>query len=187
MPKQKTKAKRSWIYWVGCLVLVVVSGVAAYLVCNVFIDKEPATKQETVVSEEEQTEEQGEGTEPSEENEGEVETPEPPKKTVQYEGEDPNGAEELTGVITYAGVMEGSLVVRTSIDQFLGEGTCELTIVQGGVTVYSETSGIGAGAATSACEGFDVPMEQVGGGAMQIMVKLSSGGKTGILSTEVEL
>ncbi len=190
--KQKSKNKsRKWVYWVVCLALLVVAGGTAYVLCDAFWERDTSEQKQDVLDggtdeEKEQTLEGIEGIE-DDENKESGDSEEPPKKVTQYEGEDPNKAGELTGTITYAGVAEGNLMIRTNIDQFLGEGDCELVIQRGGVTVYSATSGIAAGASTSACEGFDVPVATVGSGAAQIVINLSSGDKTGILTTEVEL
>ena len=71
------------------------------------------------------------------------------QKVVQYEGEDPNELEELTGVVTYAGVSGENLMVRVSIDQYLTSGSCELTLTRGGATIYNSIADIVGDVATA--------------------------------------
>ena len=49
-------------------------------------------------------------------------------KVQQYEGEDPNRKDALTGAITYVVVNDGRLMVRVNIDQFLDEGKCKMEL-----------------------------------------------------------
>ena len=109
------------------------------------------------------------------------------KKIKQYEGEDPNKAEELTGVVTYAGVNGDPLIIGTNIDQFLGEGTCTLSLMRDGGVLYSAESNIMAEVSTSTCDGFNVPVSGLGKGMIDIIIKLSAGGKTGTIRGEVNI
>ena len=109
------------------------------------------------------------------------------KKVKQYEGEDPNKAEELTGVITYAGVNNGVLMIGMNIDQFLSEGNCALSLMRSGDVVYSANAKIIAEVSTSTCDGFNIPVSDLGNGATEIVIKLSAGGKTGTIRGEVNI
>lgn len=109
------------------------------------------------------------------------------KKIKQYEGEDPNKAEELTGVVTYVGVNNGVLMIGVNIDQFLGSGDCELSLTRNGNVIYTENTSIVADVSTSSCDGFNISTSGLGGGATEIIIKLSSGGKTGTIKGEVNL
>lgn len=103
------------------------------------------------------------------------------KKVVQYEGEDPNKAEELSGAITYAGVNGENLMVRANVDQYLTQGECELTLLRGGDTIYSSIADIISSVATSTCDGFDVPVAELGGGDIEIIINLSADERVGTL------
>ena len=109
------------------------------------------------------------------------------KKVKQFEGEDPNKLDYLTGVITAANVSGGQLVIRTNIDQYLESGSCELQILQNNGIIYTDKSEIIASASTSTCYGFDVPVVSIGNGNMQIVINLSSGDKTGTINGEVNI
>lgn len=109
------------------------------------------------------------------------------KRVKQYEGEDPNKAEELSGAVTYAGVKNGTLMVGVNIDQFLADGSCELSLVRGNNVVYTDSVDIVADVSTSSCDGFSVPVSGLGSGATEIIVKLSANGKTGAIRGEVDI
>ena len=136
-------------------------------------------EQETVkVEDSEKEEENGEGS--SEEVVDE-------KKVVQYDGEDPNEASELFGVVTYAGVNDGVLVIRVNIDQYITSGSCELSLVQNGSIIHSSTVNVIPDVATATCEGFDVPVSGLSGGKTEINIKLNADGKNGVIRGEVEI
>ena len=109
------------------------------------------------------------------------------KKVKQYEGEDPNKAEELSGAITYAGVNNGRLMIGMNIDQYLGDGKCELSLIRDGKVIYSADSKIMAEVSTSTCDGYSVPVNSLGSGNTEIVIKLYSGEKNGTIRGEVKL
>ena len=109
------------------------------------------------------------------------------KRVKQYEGEDPNKAEELSGAVTYAGVKNGTLMVGVNIDQFLADGSCELSLVRDNNVVYTDSVDIVADVSTSSCDGFSVPVSGLGSGTTEIIVKLSANGKTGAIRGEVDI
>lgn len=109
------------------------------------------------------------------------------KKVVQYEADDPNAAEELSGVVSFAEVVNGVLMLRVSVDQYLTEGSCKLSLERGGEVVYSETVRMVGDVATATCEGFDVPVSRLGAGDLDVVIGLNGGGKTGTIRGEVGL
>ena len=109
------------------------------------------------------------------------------KKIEQYDGEDPNDAETLSGVVTYAGVSNDVLMIRVNIDQYLESGECELTLLRGGSSIYNSTAEIVGGPSTASCDGFDVPVSGLGGGATEININLKSGERSGVIHGEVEI
>lgn len=179
---QKRKRNKSWVYWIVIFVLLIAAGVVAYLVWdNYFNDKKADSNNQETLQEDKKKEKEVEKSKDDEEVVVEKE------KVVQYDGEDPNKKDALTGVITYAGVNGNTLMIRVNIDQYLEEGVCGLELRRGGVSVYNKESGIAGGPATATCEGFDVPVEGLGGGNTAIIINLSSGGKTGEIIGEVAL
>ena len=114
-------------------------------------------------------------------------TEENDKKVKQYEGADPNEAEELSGVVTYANANGGTLIIRTSIDQYLTDGTCDLTLNRAGVTIYSSTASIVGDASTSRCDGFDIPVANLEEGNLEIIINLSANNKSGVIRGEASI
>ncbi len=180
MPKRKRSKK--WVSWLIIFVLLVASCIVAYLVWdNYFNDKKNDERDEPETSEVE--EEKIEEVEYIDE-EGDEEDD---KKVKQYEGEDPNKAEELSGVITYAGLVDDTVMIRVNIDQYLGNGTCTLSLMDGGSVVYEDTANISSSASTSTCEGFNVSASRLSGGSYSIIIKLESEGKIGTIKGEVSV
>lgn len=129
-------------------------------------------------------------TPPSEEAE---QPPEPEDKVSQYEGEDPNLLNELTGRIAYKGVNRESnyqtLTVSASIDQYLhSDGTCTLSLKNPDNTeVYSAVLPAGPDVTTSACGPFEVSIADFSPGAYQIEITVNGDGKTGLITDTVQL
>lgn len=174
---QKRKNSKKWIFWVLMLVLFVAAAVVCYLVWNNYF----RDKKEDKPTEEQSLVEEHEEKKAEEKKEETIEK----KKVVQYEGEDPNTQEELTGVVTYAGINGDNLMIRVNIDQYLESGSCELSLMQNGVA-YSDVASIVGSAATATCEGFNVPVSGLGGD-YEIVIKISSGDKTGTINGKVEI
>lgn len=103
-----------------------------------------------------------------------------------YEGENVDNSRTLTGVISYKSVVDGSLVIRTTINQMLGSGICSLTLSNGQKTV-TRSSGIAQNPSSSTCEGFSVPTAELGNGTWDIKIQVSSDSRTGTLSDSFSL
>ena len=103
-----------------------------------------------------------------------------------YEGESVDNSQTLTGVISYKSVVDGSLVIRTTINQMLGSGTCSLTLSNGQKTV-TRSSAIVQNPSSSTCEGFSVPTSELGSGAWNIKIEASSDNRTGTLSDNINI
>lgn len=114
---------------------------------------------------------------------------ETPKKEEipQYDGANPNTAEELSGVISYAGVNGGNLMIRVNIDQYLTDGKCVLTLSRDGTSIYNAEAGIESSVATSTCSGFNVPATGLGSGNLRIKIELKAGEKSGTIEGEVNI
>ena len=179
---QKRKRNKKWMYWLAMLVLLVVAGVIVYLVWdNYFNDKKDDKGREEEVGQIESVSAQEEEIKKSD-----PESSEKPK-AIQYDGEDPNTKEELSGAITYTGVSGDKLMIRVNIAQYLEDGECTLSLIRSGSTIYSNSAGIVANASTATCEGFDVLVDGIGGGTMEILINLNAGGKNGTIRGEVNV
>ena len=109
------------------------------------------------------------------------------QKIPQYDGEDPNLAAELSGAITFAEVVDGKLMIRMNIDQYLSDGECELTLKRDSSIIYTNTVNIVSNASTSSCEGFDVPTNILGTGKIEIVINLDANNKKGVINGEANL
>lgn len=182
---QRRKRNRKWLWWGIGVVLA-----AVLVVVGITMGQGNSNSLEgdgqTGSSESEEEEVTGEGVATNESEDLDVEAAEK-KKVVQYEGNDPNKAEELTGVVTYAGVNDNNLIVRVSIDQYLTDGTCELTLEQSGAIIYSSIANIVGDVAAATCEGFDVPVGELGGGEIKININLRADGRAGTIRGEASI
>lgn len=181
----RRKRQKRWLKWLAFLLLVGLAALVVYLVWESYFKETPKTveekkTEETVVVDTEI---------PIEEKQKEVESQEvtEKKEVVQYEGENPNELSELTGVVTYAGVSGDKLLIRVNIDQYLTSGSCELALLDAGVSIYSDTAEIVDAATTATCAGFNVPLSEVGGRDLEIVVYLAADGKAGEIRGEVKL
>ena len=188
--KRKRKKNNKKCFFGGVLLLLFVgTSVICYLVWNAYFDDKDGVTDDGWVAAgvmEKSVEKSGEKLgEKDGDSRDEAEAVK--KKVVQYEGEDPNEAEELTGVVTYAGVNGDNLLVQVNIDQYLSEGSCGLQLLQDGVVVYEDTVEIVAMVSTATCDGFEVPVKSLGGGGYDIVINLVSGGKMGTIRGEAKL
>ncbi len=108
------------------------------------------------------------------------------KPIVQYSGEDPNVAEELSGAITYTGTSGDTLIIRVNIDQFITDGICTLNLT-GSNTSYVEAARVIDAASTSTCEGFNVPLSLINDKNVQISIEVKSDGKQGTITGHATL
>ena len=185
MMTKRHRRSRKWTSWLILPVFLIAAGVVCYLVWDNYFNNKPneQEEQEQVIAEEKKEKDERLSNNVVEENNSEVDN----KKVIQYEGEDPNLSEELSGSVTYAGVLNNRITIRVNIDQYLSDGSCALNLISNGNTVYSESAKVVNSASTATCEGFDVPVSNVGTGAYGIEIEISSGEKSGIIKGEVEI
>lgn len=183
MPKRKRNFR--WVKWLIFLMLIVGVIVVIILIKNNFTDKTSDNKQSTNTSNiEEQKSEEKPKNEPSEIID---ESQKPEEKVPQYDGESPNKSETLTGLITYADVINDELVIRINIDQFLQSGNCNLVMSRNGITYYSQSVGIQESVTTSTCDGYKIPVSELPKGDLQVEIGLDSNGKTGKITGKVRI
>ena len=190
--KRKRKKNKKRLFWILMLILLVAAAVVVYFVWDGYFKGKGGGKKESS-QEVEKVEERKEGEDGGadariEEGHGQLEDDvKDGKEIVQYDGENPNKAESISGVVTYAGVSGERLMIRVNIDQFLDDGECILNLVRNGSTIYNDTARVVGNVATATCEGFDVPVDGIGGGVADIMITINSGEKTGAITGKVEL
>lgn len=182
MTKRRRRSKK-WIYWLFFLVLLI----GAVLVCSMvykdyFSDKpEEGAESKVEVKDDEEKEE---GEQDTVAGEAEVVKKE---EVVQYDGDNPNELEELTGAITYAGANGNKLMIRVNIDQYLTDGVCNLSLRENGALIFSDSVGLDSSASTTTCMGFDIPLSITGGGNFQITINVNGDGKNGTIMGEVNV
>ena len=178
---RRRKRSKKWISRLFFLLLLIVAVVVCYFVWEAYFKE----KKEVPKGKDDQTQ----IVKPTEKEEDKIEEEEPIQKeeVPQYDGEDPNEQGGLTGVITYLGVSGSDLVVRVNIGQYLTSGSCEINVIKGGEVLYTSLASVIDSASTSTCEGFNVPVEKLSSGKIQVNINVSSGEKTGIISGETEI
>ncbi|MBQ3352794.1 hypothetical protein IJG89_00355 [Candidatus Saccharibacteria bacterium] len=181
MPRRRRNKR--WIWRLVFLVLLIIAAVVCYLVWDNYFNDHKDNDTTTETSEQIEMEGNGEttieGSEEETDNEG--------KKIKQYEGEDPNGAEKLSGVVTYAGAAGEKVLIRVNIDQYLENGKCILNIINDRQVVYEDTVNIIDSATTSTCEGFDIPSTELSNDSYEITIKIESSGKTGTIKGNLSI
>ena len=180
--KRKQKKNKRWVLRFLMILLFVVAAAVCYLVWDAYFKTEKSVD-EGVAEEVEVVEKPVENSDVTEVDLEVVEK----EKVVQYEGEDPNVSEELTGVVTYAGVSGDNLMIRVNIDQYLESGKCVLSLTRDGNEAYTDEAGIATAASTATCEGFNVPVSVLGVGDYEIIIRLSAGDKVGTIRGEASI
>ena len=109
------------------------------------------------------------------------------KTPTHYDGEDPNGDASLTGFFSAARFSGDKLILRVTIDQYLPGGTCSLTISDGTHSL-AKSAALTPVAATSSCEGFDVPASELSDFSrpLYLTINLTSGDKTGTIEGKID-
>lgn len=114
----------------------------------------------------------------------------PPDKAIQYEGEDPNDLEELTGSITLRSISNGRLTVVASIDQYLtSNSTCRLILKSSSGAEVASTAPISVDteATSSACGPLVTSVSQLAAGEYTIDVVVTSPDKSGHITTNINI
>lgn len=109
-----------------------------------------------------------------------------PKTPEQYEGQDVNQLNKLTGTITYSEKSGDKYRIRVNINQFLKlPGTCKLTITSASTVVYTQTVSIISNPSSGSCEGFDIPLSSIPSGDLNIKVEVNANQKTGLIEGRI--
>ena len=109
-----------------------------------------------------------------------------PKTPEQYEGQDVNQLDKLTGTITYSEKSGDKYRIRVNINQFLKlPGTCKLTITSASTVVYTQTVSIISNPSSGSCEGFDIPLSSIPSGDLNIKIEVNANQKTGLIEGRI--
>lgn len=182
----KKTSKKPIIITAIIVVVVVCVGLLGFLWFNSRSTEKDNDSQQTNSSKESSTKKsnQGASSESSEDNSVYHE----PEKDISpsYEGNDANTSQKLTGVINYKSVVNHNLSIRTTINQLLGSGDCELVLSNGSKTI-TRTGQIVQNPSSSSCSGFDIPVSELGSGTWSIRINIKSGDRTGTLNDTVDI
>jgi len=177
--------QRPWmLVLIGVVIIVIVVLVVVFAKPHTEEERSEPTTTEPEQSEPKQPEAEDKPQEPDQKDEDR-----PDDKVVQFEGEDPNDLEEITGVVTYRAVENGKLIIDTSIDQYLTSGgTCTVTI-KGQNTGHVETATKQAHADITAsyCETFEIPAANLPSDYYDIEITVLSNDKKGTIKDGVQL
>lgn len=183
MVARRRKRSKKWISWLLILILAIAAAVMIYLVWDNYFNDD---KKKTAPNE---TETPAEQLQPEiKEEEKTPEKPEEKEDITQYDGDNPNTGDTLSGVVTYAGVNGDKLMIRVNINQYLSGGNCSLRLLyENDVNMHEEMVEIVDSASTSTCAGFDVPAQKLSSGHYSIIINVTSGDKTGTINGEVNI
>ena len=168
----------------GLLLILAIVGIITVLICKNFLGR-PTQDDSTHLSNQTSSN-------------NEVNPPEPTTPTAdqdlenkapQYEGEDPNQLDELTGVIAYADIDTSSQVLHSAItiNQYLQTGQCVFNLKRGDAIYRSASSAIVAEATTSVCGPFSLSIDGISSGTYQIEVIMTTDGKRGVITEELQI
>lgn len=105
-----------------------------------------------------------------------------PKTPEQYEGQDVNQLDKLTGTVTYSEKSGNKYRIRVNINQFLKlPGTCKITVYSSSNVVYSETVNVVPNPSSGSCEGFDIPLASLPSGNLNFKIDVNANQKTGLI------
>ena len=109
-----------------------------------------------------------------------------PKTPEQYEGQDVNQLDKLTGAITYSEKSGDKYRIRVNINQFLKlPGACKLTITSASTIVYTQTVSIISNPSSGSCEGFDIPLSSIPSGDLNVKIEVNANQKTGLIEGRI--
>lgn len=153
------------------------------------VDSDPGLPDSDIIAD--QNDHTNDSSAESPEEDGNIQSPSDDGKTpIQYEGDNTNKSDSLTGVINYTSVSSDQLQVGTTINQFLENGTCKMTLTGPAKQVKTVTSDIAANPSSSSCGNLSIPLADLGNdrsGKWTINITLQSGDRTGQISGEVNL
>ena len=173
--KNKTDIKRHPALIVVCILLFLLAGLAVYWFLVRSAEDSTNEAAETTTGEAE-TATTAESEDPVTEEGG----------PVQFEGEDPNTAETLSGSISRAEVIQGTLRVYTTIAQSLDSGTCTLIMTDSSGEEYSFVSDIEMNVTTAMCN-FEENIDYAAPGTWNLEILLESGDRVGTITGSVEI
>ena len=109
------------------------------------------------------------------------------KGNLKYDETGLDEQEGITGIINFAGISEGRVLVNTTIYQEYGaDGTCEVSLVNESGRKLGGTVAMEPGPSSTFCS-YSIPASDIEAGKWQIIVFAKHGNETGTMKTEMQL
>ena len=179
------KQKKNHVFLFIFLALIIAAGVVYGILIFKPRETKPAEDKQDNTSNTEQKDNKKDDQKSTEDDKKSEETaakPESEKNNSQYEGEDPNTYEALTGIIN-ASVIDGNVDIRVAIDQSVA-GACVFTITTPSGKTIAGSGALEIGPSSSFCS-FTTPFTE--SGVWKISVAATSSDKRGVITSEANL
>ena len=112
----------------------------------------------------------------------------PDKTPEKYDGENKVSKETFNASITKSEIVNGKFILRVSIYELVNDGTCKLHMEEKHGSMLDQTAKIvNAGPDSSACEGFDIPVDGIASGSYTYTVTMTNGQKTTVLNGSIAI
>lgn len=167
---------------------IIIAGIVAFLnkdkLTNVFTDKKSDNSTSQTGNSDANSNNDKKSDNESSNNTNNEPTREAEKSNIsQYDGEDPNKSNVITGVINADANESGTLSVRVVIDQALSSGTCTIVVSHSSGATNTVSAPVEPGPSSSFCiaEAGSAP------GNWKITATVSADNKTGTITGEVNL
>lgn len=186
MQVQSKKSYKKLVILIAAIIVIIAGGLFAYAM-YLPQDHSPSETTTSDTQKAQSSEKSSKSDNDSQTTDDQTTTREKEKDNpTQFEGSSPNTNNTITGVINYKAVADGALTLRTTIEQSLTSGTCTLTLTSNGRTV-TKTANIAPNPSSSTCEGFSVPVSELGSGSWNIEITITSGDRTGAFKDSVTI
>lgn len=175
--KKKQTKNFSFVYIL--LILIVVAGLTVLVMSFLVPPKKKdidTTPMNTAINETEKKQEE-------KKKEEKIDNGENPDKTPEkYDGENPISSDSFNASINRNEVSNGKVVIRVGVYELV-EGTCTLHMeTADGSTVDRTAKLVNAGPDSSACEGFDIPVDGIAKGTYKFTVTIKNDAKKSVLN-----
>ena len=187
--KKQSKNHHAFLFIILALIVCAVVIVALFLLKPLGGNKSANSDQgtnNTSSSTDQKTDQKPDSSEPKKEEEKPASNepaPEAEKNNPQYEGNNPNSSDSLTGIINYIGIADGTLSVRVSVEQAVS-GACVFTITTPTGKTINGSGELTLGPTSAFCS-FSTPATE--SGRWQVSVTATSSDKHGTITGEANL
>ncbi len=181
MKKQKKKQSEGPKFGYIFLILVFVAGIT-FLGLSIFMPKKSNDDNDlsTAINETERKD--------NPDTEAQNNTDNPDKTPKKYEGDDESDETKINADISTNEISNGKYILRVTIYELLGEGTCKLHMeTQNGDSVDRSAKIEAIGPDSSSCDGFDIATSGISSGTYNFSVTMTSGSKTGTVKGVIKI